>query len=541
MVLIYNIGSGTEDHTWAATLIKALVCVSLPQCIKSTGVLDTGCAVSKRCTFVADLSQSQSMKHFVNMLRMPTAAQTSVRIIGTEDCSNLVCSKCNMVVEVHQTFCVHVQNAYDSSDECQNHWNWRLLKSCVLKMLHDCRSTWNILCTAQVQNTFDSSEKCQCHLNYCCLSAYQPSCLTAIPNHLTSFGESWNPQTNTILTAETAQSTELVKRTCQACVQWKCTHPLTTEFCWYLTTVARIIPGAFLSSYIMRLWTVAETKGWLPAKAAAQSVPMMDDTHMFSLPFDCSKVWVNWQLWEMKQSASLCGGNVTLCIPNTASPAGFDRMKATNFHFPADLSLTQWLPIMLAQDLTDSLLTQDLSHSLLAQDLSHSLNPGPVPLPLNPGPVPLPLNPGLVPLPVSLRPVPLPLNPGPVPLPLNPGLVPLPVSLRPVPLPLNPQPVPFPISPRPVPLLAQAWPLPLPIRQGPVPLHVIPGHVPLPVSPRTVPSPARPRPVPLPLAQDLSHSLLTHNLSHSFTMEESIFYVCSHRGDRQKRPNFFLY
>ena len=169
MVLIYNIGSGTEDHTWAATLIKALVCVSLPQCIKSTGVLDTGCAVSKRCTFVADLSQSQSMKHFVNMLRMPTAAQTSVRIIGTEDCSNLVCSKCNMVVEVHQTFCVHVQNAYDSSDECQNHWNWRLLKSCVLKMLHDCRSAWNILCTAQVQNTFDSSEKCQCHLNYWCL------------------------------------------------------------------------------------------------------------------------------------------------------------------------------------------------------------------------------------------------------------------------------------------------------------------------------------------------------------------------------------
>ena len=146
------------------------------------------------------------------------------------------------------------------------------------------------------------------NLNYCCLSAYQPSRLTAIPNHLMSFGESWNPQTNTILTAETAQSTELVKRTCQACVQWKCTHPLTTEFCWYLTTVARIIPGAFLSSYIMRLWTVAETKGWLPAKAAAQSVPTMDDTHMFSLPFDCSKVWVNWQLWEMKQTVQVCVG-----------------------------------------------------------------------------------------------------------------------------------------------------------------------------------------------------------------------------------------
>ena len=184
--------------------------MSLPQCIKSTDVLDTVCAVSKCCTFVADLSQSQSMKHFVYMLRMPTTIQTSVRIIGTEDCSSLVCSKCYTFVEVHQTFCIHVQNAYDSSDECQNHWNWGLLKSCALKMLHgcrsesdilctcseclrqlrwmsgnhwnwgllkscvfkmlhDCRSAWNILCTAQVQNTFNSSEKCQCHLNYWCL------------------------------------------------------------------------------------------------------------------------------------------------------------------------------------------------------------------------------------------------------------------------------------------------------------------------------------------------------------------------------------
>ena len=185
------------------------------------------------------------------------------------------------------------------------------------------------------------------NLNYYCLSAYQPSHFTAIPNHLTtSFGESWNPQTNTILTARTAQSTELVKRTCQACVRWKCTHPLTIEFCWHLTTVAWIILGAFLSSYIMRSWTVAETKGWLLAKAAAQRANDGWHTHV-PLPFDCRKVW-----WigscEKWNSASLCGGNVTLCIPNTASPAGFNRMKATNFHFPVDLSLIQWLPIMLS-------------------------------------------------------------------------------------------------------------------------------------------------------------------------------------------------
>ena len=50
---------------------------------------------------------------------MPMTAQMSVRVIGTEDCSNLVHSKYYTVVEVHQTFCVHVQNAYDSSDECR--------------------------------------------------------------------------------------------------------------------------------------------------------------------------------------------------------------------------------------------------------------------------------------------------------------------------------------------------------------------------------------------------------------------------------------
>ena len=67
----------------------------------------------------------------------------------------------------------------------------------------------------------------------------------------------------------------------------------------------------------------------------------MDDTHTSPFLLIVVKFGELAAVRNETDSASLCGGNVTLCIPNTASPAGFDRMKATNFHFPVDLSLTQ--------------------------------------------------------------------------------------------------------------------------------------------------------------------------------------------------------
>lgn len=223
MVLIYNIGSGTEDLTPSSNPNKGLgvhVSATVQKINRCIG--HCVCAASKCCTFVADLSQSQSMKHFVYMLRMPTTARTSVRIIWTDDCSNLVHSKCYTVVEVHQTFCVHVQNAYDSrvseSSEpstaqilCAQNAAW--LQKCMKHFVYSTGSEY----LRQLRKVSVSFKLLMSllNLNYCRLSAYQPSRLTAIPNHLTTlFGESWNPQTNTILTAGTAQSTELVKRTC---------------------------------------------------------------------------------------------------------------------------------------------------------------------------------------------------------------------------------------------------------------------------------------------------------------------------------------